>query len=52
MLTTCYQVDLTYTRQELQVLVRYAREQDVERGGRDGACSAAINVWSPTGYTR
>jgi hypothetical protein len=46
MLTTRHAVDFAYTPQELQALFRYAREQDVERGGHDDARSAAINVWS------
>jgi hypothetical protein len=32
--------------QELQALFRYAREQDVERGGHYDARSAAIIIWS------
>jgi hypothetical protein len=46
MVTTRYLVDFTYTRPELDALFRYAREHDVEQGGRYDARSAAINVWS------
>jgi hypothetical protein len=46
MRTTRHAVDVAYTPQEIQALLRYAREQDVEHGGHDDARSAAINVWS------
>ena len=46
MLTTRYPVDFAYTRPELDALFRYAREHDVEHGGRYDARSAAIIVWS------
>jgi hypothetical protein len=46
MLTTRYPVDFTSTRPELDTLFRYAREHDVEQGGRYDARSATINVWS------
>jgi hypothetical protein len=46
MLTTRHSVDFAYTPQELQALFRYAREQDVERGGHYDARSAAIMIWS------
>jgi hypothetical protein len=46
MLTMRYLVDVTYTCPELDALFRYAREHDVEQGGRYDARSAAINVWS------
>jgi hypothetical protein len=46
MLTTRYPVDFPYTRQELEALFHYAREHDVERGGRYDARSACIILWS------
>jgi hypothetical protein len=46
MLTTRHPVDFPYTRQELEALFRLANEQDVEKGGRYDARSAAVNVWS------
>jgi hypothetical protein len=44
--STRHRVDFPYTRQELEALFRLAHEQDVEKGGRYDARSAAINVWS------
>jgi hypothetical protein len=46
MLTMRYLVDFTYTCPELDALFRYAREHDVEQGGRYDARSAAIILWS------
>ena len=46
MLTTRHPVDFAYTRPELEALFAYARQHDVERGGRYDARSAAINLWS------
>jgi hypothetical protein len=46
MLTTRHPVDFPYSRQELATLFRYAREHDVEKGGRYDARDAAINIWS------
>jgi len=39
-------VDFHYTRQELEAIFRLANAEDVEKGGRYDARSAAINVWS------
>lgn len=41
-----HDVDFPYTRQEQAALFRVTRAEDVERGGRDDARSAAINLWS------
>jgi hypothetical protein len=46
MLTTRHPVDFPYTLQELQGLFRIANEEDVEKGGRYDARSAAVNIWS------
>jgi hypothetical protein len=46
MLTTRHQVDFLYTRPELEALFQYARDHDVERGGRYDARSACIILWS------
>jgi hypothetical protein len=46
MLTTRHMVEFPYIRPELETLFRLANEEDVERGGRYDARSAAINVWS------
>jgi hypothetical protein len=54
MLTTRHPVDFAYTRQELDALFRYARDHDVEKGGRytvnkgwgDEARAAAMHIWS------
>jgi hypothetical protein len=45
---TRHEVDLRYTRQELEALFAVARAEDVEEGGRYDARSGAINVWSHT----
>jgi hypothetical protein len=45
MLTVRYAVDFSYTRQDLDALIRCAGAHDVEQGGRHDARSAAINVW-------
>jgi hypothetical protein len=46
MLTTRHPVDFPYTRPELDALFQYARDHDVERGGRYDARSACIILWS------
>jgi hypothetical protein len=46
MLTTRHQVEFTYSRPELEALFQYARDHDVERGGRYDARSACIILWS------
>ena len=46
MKTTSHQVNLQYTRQELEALFVLANREDVEGGGRYDARSGAINVWS------
>jgi hypothetical protein len=46
MLTTRHPVDFPYTRQELDALFQYARDHDVERGGRYDARGAYIILWS------
>jgi hypothetical protein len=46
MLTTRHPVAFAYTRPELEALLAYACQHDVERGGRCDARSAAINLWS------
>jgi hypothetical protein len=46
MLAIRHPVDFPYTGQELQALFRVANEEDVEKGGRYDARSAAVNVWS------
>jgi hypothetical protein len=46
MLTTRHPVDFPDTRPELDALFQYAREHDVERGGRYDARSAYIILWS------
>ena len=46
MQTTSHNVDLCYTRQELDALFTIAHAEDVERGGRYDARGGAINVWS------
>jgi hypothetical protein len=46
MLTTRHPVDFPYTRPELDALFQYARDHDVERGGRYDARSACILLWS------
>jgi hypothetical protein len=46
MLTTRHPVHFPYTPQALQALFRDANAHDVERGDRNDARSAAINVWS------
>jgi len=43
---TRHTVDFHYTRQELEAIFRLANAEDVEKGGRYDARSAAINVWS------
>src|SRR5688572_3792936 len=42
MLTTSHPVEFVYTRPELEALFQYARDHDVEKGGRYDARSAAI----------
>jgi hypothetical protein len=42
MLTTRHPVDFPYTRPELDALFQYARDHDVEKGGRYDARSACI----------
>jgi hypothetical protein len=42
MLTTRHPVDFRYTRPELETLFQYARDHDVERGGRYDTRSACI----------
>jgi hypothetical protein len=37
-------VEFSYTRQELEALFRLANEEDVEKGKRYDARSAAINI--------
>jgi hypothetical protein len=46
MLTIRHPVDFAYTRPELEALFQYARDHDVERGGRYDARSACILLWS------
>jgi hypothetical protein len=46
MLTTRHPVDFPYTRPELEALFQYARDHDVETGGRYDARSAAVHIWS------
>jgi hypothetical protein len=46
MLTIRHPVDFAYTRQELDALFQYAREHDVEAGGRYDVRSACILLWS------
>jgi hypothetical protein len=46
MLTTRHSVDFPYTRPELDALFQYARDHDVEKGGRYDARSACIILWS------
>ena len=46
MLTTRHAVDFPYTRPELDALFQYARDHDVEQGGRYDARSACIILWS------
>lgn len=43
MKTTRHQVNLSYTRQELDTLFTLANREDVEDGGRYDARSGAIN---------
>jgi hypothetical protein len=45
-LTTRHPVDFAHTRPELEALLQYARDHDVERGGRYDARSACIILWS------
>jgi hypothetical protein len=45
MLTTRHPVDFPYTRAEQEVIFRYAREHDVEKGGRYDARAACILCW-------
>jgi hypothetical protein len=44
--STRHRVDFPYTRQEIEAFFRLANEEDVERGGRYDARSAAVNIWS------
>jgi hypothetical protein len=46
MKTTMYAVEFRYSRADLNALFACANQEDVERGGRYDARSAAINVWS------
>ena len=46
MLTTRHAVDFAYTRPELEPLFQYARDHDVEAGGRYDARSACLLLWS------
>jgi hypothetical protein len=46
MLTIRHPVDFAYTCPELEALFQYARDHDVERGGRYDARSAGILLWS------
>jgi hypothetical protein len=46
MLTTRNPVDFRYTRAEQEAIFRYAREHDVETGGRYDARAAGILFWS------
>jgi hypothetical protein len=46
MLTARHPVDFPYTRAEIEALFRYAREHDVEKGGRYDARAACILFWS------
>jgi hypothetical protein len=45
-LTIHHPVDFAYTRPELDALFRLANQEDVEKGGRYDARSAAINLGS------
>ena len=44
--TIRHPVEFPYTSQEIDALFRLANEEDVEKGGRYDARSAAINIWS------
>jgi hypothetical protein len=46
MKTTKHLVDFRYTRPQLLQLFTIANQEDIEKGGRYDARSAAINVWS------
>jgi hypothetical protein len=46
LLTTRHLVDFAYTRPELEALFQYARDHDVEAGGRYDARSACLLLWS------
>jgi hypothetical protein len=46
MLTARHSVDFPYTPAELEAIFRYAREHDVENGGRYDAHAACILFWS------
>jgi hypothetical protein len=46
MKSTMHRVDFAYSRQELEALFQYARDHDVEAGGRYDARSACIILWS------
>jgi hypothetical protein len=46
MLTTRHPIEFPYTRQELNALFQLANQEDMEKGGRYDARSAAINIWS------
>lgn len=46
MQTTAYEVDLRYSRQQLEALFAAARRADVEEGGRYDARGGAVNVWT------
>jgi hypothetical protein len=46
MLTTRHPVAFAYTPEELQAMFAYARQHDVEQGGRYDARAAAITLWS------
>jgi hypothetical protein len=51
MKSTMPRVDFASTRPELAALCRCARAHDVERGGRDAARAAAVNLGRTTGGT-
>jgi hypothetical protein len=46
MLTARHSVDFPYTPAELEAIFRYAREHDVENGGRYNARAAYMLFWS------
>lgn len=48
MRTECFEVDLPYSEAELRAIFVQAHAEDVEKGGRYDARSAAINIWSHT----
>jgi hypothetical protein len=46
MQTTAYEVDLCYSRRQLEALFVMARREDVEEGGRYDARGGALNFWT------